>query len=174
MGSWFSSLFAGANPTLGTDIKKTGQVADFATGMGEKNLTTSSNFFNSILSGDSSKINQALAPEISAAKTSANQQNKTASEFGTRSGGTAASTAATSDKVHSDITNLIGSLTGNAASNLQSSGENLVNTGLQGINQQASLSQEQIDNWKNSIFGSAITGAVNYGESFLPVPHGGK
>lgn len=85
-----------------------------------------------ILSGNSQQITQALAPQISAAKTSAQQTNKTNAEFGTRSGGTAASAAATNDKVHSDITNLIGNLTGSAASGLTSVGQNLLGQGISG------------------------------------------
>ncbi len=166
MSGFWSSLFGGANSTLSGDINKTGQAADFATGMGEKNLTTSSNFFNSILSGDSSKQSQALAPEIGAAKTSANQETKKNAQFGSRSGGTAASSAASTDKVHSDITGMIGDLTGKAASNLQSSGSSELSTGLQGLNQQASLSQDQLENWSNSIFGKGITSGVAAGESF--------
>ena len=163
---WLSSLFSGSNGTLSSDIKKTGQAADFATGLGEKNLTTSSDFWNSILSGDSSKTSKALASQIGAAKTSAAQTNKTNAELGTRSGGTAASTAATNDKVHSDVTSMIGDLTGKAASNLQSSGSSELSTGLQGLNQQASLSQDQLENWSNSIFGKGITSGVAAGESF--------
>lgn len=104
----------------------------FATGLGESDLTASSNFMQAILSGDPTKISQVLAPQISAEKTSAQQQNKTAAEFGTRSGGTAASTAATNDKVHSDITNLVASLTGGAASSLASTGSSLLSTGISG------------------------------------------
>jgi hypothetical protein len=85
-----------------------------------------------VLSGDVGKITQALAPQIGAAKSSAQQQNKQTAEFGTRSGGTAATTAATNDKVHSDITNLIGQLTGGAASSLSSVGDSLLGKGMKG------------------------------------------
>ena len=104
----------------------------FATNLGEKDLGASSKFMTDILSGDVGKITQALAPQIGAAKSSAQQQNKQNAEFGTRSGGTAASTAATNDKVHSDITNLIGKLTGGAASSLGSQGSGLLTTGIAG------------------------------------------
>jgi hypothetical protein len=152
-------------------MSKTGASADFSTGMGEKNLTSSSKFFNDILSGDSSKQSQALAPEIGTAKTSAAQTNKTKAEFGTRSGGTAASTAATNDKVHSDITGMVGNLTGTAANSLASSGSSLISQGMQGYKQQADLSQEQLQNWQNSIFGKGMsdmaTTAENAGEGAM-------
>ena len=104
----------------------------FATNLGEKDLTASSDFMNAILSGDATKTMQALAPQVSAAKTSAQQGNKTTAEFGNRGGGTGAATAATNDKVHSDITNLIGSLTGGAASHLGSMGSNALGMGMSG------------------------------------------
>lgn len=127
-----------------------------------------------MLSGDATKTSQVLAPQISAAKTSLQQDQKTAAQNGTRSGGTAASNNAAKDKIHSDITNLTGSLTGGAASTLLSSGSSLLGTALSANGQQAQLSQDQMANWQKSILGSGITGAINYGESFLPVPHGGS
>ena len=163
--SFFSSLFGGSDPTLNADIAKTGQIADWSTGLGEKNLTASSNFFNSILSGDATKQSQVLAPEINAAKTSANQDIKTTSEMGTRSGGTAASNAATKDKIHGYIANLLGSLTGSAATILGSMGESSLNTGLSATMDQAKLAQQRMDNWSNSILGKGITTAVSAAET---------
>ena len=173
MGSFFSSLFGGQNKSLSTDMGTTNQVAGFSTGMGEKNLTAGSNFENAILSGDSSKQSQALAPEISAAKTSNSQTQKTNTEMGTRSGGTAATNAASSDKLHSDITNLIGSLTGGAASSLMSSGGSLLGTGLQATQQNEQYSQQQMANWSASILGKGITGAAQAGEAFATGGVGG-
>jgi hypothetical protein len=159
-------LFGGKDSNLNTDIGATGQLAGWATGQGEKNLTTGSNFMNSIVSGDSSKINQALAPEISAAKKSASQTTKGNTIFGTRSGGTAASNAATTDKLHSDITNLIGSLTGNAASTLMSAGSNELSQGAAAYSQNADLSAQRMKNWSDSILGRGITTGVAAAESY--------
>lgn len=163
---FFSSLFGGQNENLNTDIGATGQIAGWATGQGQSDIGNASKFWNSILSGDSSKVSQALSPEIGAAKKSAQEQTKANSIFGTRSGGTAASNAATNDKVHSDITSLIGSLTNSSASNLGSIGSSLLGTGLSAYGQNAQLSQERMANWANSILGKGITGAVQAGESF--------
>ena len=160
MSNFWSSLFGGSNSNLSNDISSTGQIAGFATGLGEKNLGESSKFWSGILSGDSSKVSQTLAPQIGQAKTSAQQETKTRSEFGNRSGGTAASNAATIDKTHSDITSLIGNLTGKAADSLSSSGSSLLSQGQSAYGQQADLSQKQMQNWQQSIFGGAITGAV--------------
>jgi hypothetical protein len=172
IGSFFSALFGGSNAGLNQGIAKTSQIGDFATSLGESDLTAGSDFSKAILSGDSSKTFQVLAPLISSAKTSASQQNKTNAIFGTRSGGTAASTNATDDKVHSDITNLIGSLTGKAADSLTSSGSSLLNQGESADVNSSELSQQRFQNWQNSILGKGISGAVQYAESFAPVPGG--
>ena len=162
--SFWGSLFGGANPTLNNTIGQTGQISNFASGLGQSNTSAGSGFFNSLLSGDSSKIAQTLAPEISAAKVSNQPTQKANSIFGNRSGGTAASNAASSDKLHSDITNLTGSLTGGAASTLLSSGQSLLGTALGGYNQQANMSELQQQNWANSIFGQGLTGGLLGGE----------
>lgn len=173
MGGFLSSLFGGQNKTLSSAIGQYGTVAGQELGTGGKDTSQASDFWSGILSGDSSKAMQLLGPTISAAKTSAQQENKKNAEFGTRSGGTAASAATTDDKVHSDITNLTGKLAGDAASNLGSMGTNLLSMGTSTLGQQVGASQQQMANWAKSILGSSITGAVNYGESFLPVAHGG-
>ena len=164
--SWLTSLFAGQNKDLNTDIGATGAIAGNATSIGTKDLTTGSNWMNAIVSGDATKTAQALAPQISAAKTSAANSNKTAAMFGTRSGGTAASTAATTDKLHADITNLIGSLTGGAASGLANLGSSLLGQGLDAYKTQADLSQLRMQNWSDSILGKGITSGVAFGESY--------
>jgi hypothetical protein len=114
----------------------------------------------SLLSGDASQITQVLAPQISAEKTAAQQTNKTNAMMGNRGGGTAASTAATNDKVHSDITNLIGGLTGSAASGLTSAGTSLLGAGISGTSAafgEANQMQQQRANQWNDIFKSAAS-----------------
>lgn len=172
IGFW-ESIFGGQNTNLNQDISASNQIGGFATNTGEGNITAGSNFMKAILSGDSSKQSQALAPEISAAKTSAANSNKTAAMFGNRSGGTAASTAATTDKLHSTITNLIGSLTGSSASNLLSSGSTLLGQGQSAYGQEANLSQIRVQNWANSILGKGVTSAVQGAESLAMGAAGG-
>lgn len=176
MGGWFSSIFAGSNPTLGTNIKKFGAAGDFATNMGESSLTAGTNFEQGILSGDATKQMQTLAPEISAGKKAAQEQNKTSAEMGTRSGGTAASTAARDDTLHGQIVNLLGSLTGGAASNLMSSGKGLLDSGTAAFETQDAASQQQMQNWSSSLFGKAITSAASAAESYGlgKIPGGGS
>ena len=162
---FFESLFGGQNTNLNQDIGATNQIASFATGMGESNLTAGSNFSKAILSGDATKQMQALAPIISAANTSNAQTQKTNAMFGNRSGGTAASNAASSDKLHGDIQNLIGNLTGSAANSLTSSGSSLLSQGASTYGENAQLSQIQVQNWQNSILGKGITNGVQAAET---------
>ena len=166
MGSFFSALFGGSSANLNQNIGKTGQVADFATSLGEGNATAGSDFMRAITSGDASKISQTLAPDISAAKTRNSETQKSNAEMGTRSGGTAATNAASSDKLHSDITNLTGSLTGKAADTLLSSGSTLLGQGEAANMDNANLGQQRFQNWMDSIAGKGITTAVSAAETY--------
>ena len=143
-----------------------GQIGGFATGVGEGNITAGSDFNRAIVSGDATKTSQALAPVISAAKVSNAQTQKSNTEMGTRSGGTAATNAASSDKTHSDITNLIGSLTGKSADNLLSSGSSLLSQGASSTSAEAGLSQERMQNWSDSILGKGLTSGAAFAESY--------
>jgi hypothetical protein len=100
--------------------------------MGEGDLTASNQFMTSILSGDPTKVTQALAPQIAGIQGRTQQEKNTVAQFGGRSGGTAATTAGLDTAAKGDVTNLVGSLTGNAASSLASTGSNLLSTGLAG------------------------------------------
>lgn len=166
MGSFFSALFGGSSQNLNQNLGKTGQIAGFDTSLGESNATAGSDFNKAIVSGDATKTSQVLAPVISAAKTSNQQSQKTATEMGTRSGGTAASNNASSDKLHSDITNLTGSLTGKAADTLLSSGSTFLGQGEAANMDNAHLGQQQYQNWMDSIAGKGITTAVSAAETY--------
>jgi hypothetical protein len=166
VGSFFSALFGGSSQNLNQNLGKTGQIAGFDTSLGESNATAGSDFNKAIVSGDATKTSQVLAPVISAAKTSNQQSQKTATEMGTRSGGTAASNNASSDKLHSDITNLTGSLTGKAADTLLSSGSTFLGQGEAANMDNANLGQQQYQNWMDSIAGKGITTAVSAAETY--------
>jgi hypothetical protein len=140
----------------------------FATGEGEGDITASDAFMRALLSGDPTKISQVLAPQISAAKTSAAQNTKTQTQFGGRTGGTAARNAATNDTLHSDITNLIGSTTAGAASSLGSEGTGLLGEGMSGeeagFGEADKMQQQRAAKW-NDLFnsvGSAAEGAATF------------
>ena len=135
----------------------------FATGEGEGDISASDKFFKDILSGDSTKTAQALAPQIGAAKTSAQQQTATDAQFGNRGGGTNASSAAANDRVHSDITGLVGETTGKAASTLGSEGSGLLSTGIGAATtgfDEASKMQKQKEAKFNDIINSSVAVAA--------------
>lgn len=168
--SFLSGLFGGSNPTLNSQIGTLGNLGNSSVTSGQQNQNTASSFFNSILSGDADKV---LAPQIAGIKGQGQQQKQTLSQFGNRGGGTNATAQMSDDTTRKGINDLIASLTGSAATNLASLGTTQVGQGLSAYGAQATDSQDQLKNWQQSILGSGITGAINYGESFLPVAHGG-
>lgn len=105
----------------------------FTEPFGEKNLTTASNFFNSILSGDMGQISKTLAPEISTITGQAEQQKKTNAEFGNRAGGTNSANQALTAGENAQINSMIDSLLSGSASALASIGLSTLQTGQQGI-----------------------------------------
>lgn len=160
---FFSSLFGGSNPTLSSAIGTTGQTAGFSTGLGEKNIGQSSKFFSDILSGNPTKQAKALAPEISAIQGQTQQQLKSMAQFHNRSGGTNAAAQTAGDTARATFNNMVAKLLGTSAANLSSTGTNLLNTGLSATGLQSDLSQQQMKNWQQSLFGGALTGAVGIG-----------
>src|ERR1700757_4231819 len=81
---------SGAEKTQAGDI---GAIGNFATSEGMADIGASDKFWRAILSGDPGQISQVLGTAISSANRQGQEAKKTASEFGTRSGGTAASMA---------------------------------------------------------------------------------
>jgi|WetSurMetagenome_2_1015567.scaffolds.fasta_scaffold172036_2 hypothetical protein len=165
MGFW-SSLFGGSNSTLSKDIQQFGSLGNFATGLGQSNLTKASDFWSSILSGNQSKISQTLAPEMNAMKQQGQQQKQQLGQFGTRSGGTASAGAGIDTSTRGNISNMVSSLLGSAASNLGSLGTSTLGQGMQALGQEANLSQQQMSNWANSLFGKGLTSGISSLESF--------
>jgi hypothetical protein len=96
--------------------------------LGEGNLTLSSEFFQNLLTNPT----KALAPEISAGQQQTQQLANENAQFAPRTGGTVASTNAAKTKSRGDIINLMGGAQTNAASNLASTGTNLLETGMSG------------------------------------------
>jgi hypothetical protein len=162
--SFMSSIWGGQNQTLNANIAKTGQIGDWSTSQGEGDVTAGTGFFKDILSGDSGKEAAVLAPEMNAAKTGTYQDVKTTAMFNPRSGGTAASTAATTDKLHGYFANLLGNLKGKAAEELTSAGGGLVGTGLSAYGSQTQMSQQRMRNWSQSILGHAMISGVQTAE----------
>lgn len=163
---FFSSLFGGANPTINQNLGTFGQIGGFGTSLGESNLGQSSKFWSSILSGNSAKQAQVLAPEISTQQKQLQQGEKAASEFHNRGGGVNSAVQAGQGEARGNIVNLLGKLQTTAAGNLQSSGSDLLSKGMEAFDEQTQLSQEQMQNWANSIFGMGLTTAAGAAEGF--------
>jgi hypothetical protein len=134
--------------------------------MGQGNITNSSNFFNSLLSGNSKDQAKVLAPQIKTMQDQGQQQLNTTSQFGNRSGGTNASNQKNMDTTRGNISSSISSLTGGAANSLMSSGQSLLGTSLDAYQQQEQMSQDQMKNWQNSILGNSISTGVGAAEAF--------
>lgn len=134
--------------------------AAFAEGLGENSLAASAKFMQDVLSGDPTRISTALAPQISGIQQRTQQQKNEMSQFGTRSGGTAAAAAGLDSTARGDVTNLVGGLTNSAASGLASLGGNLFNTGVSARGtafQEAKTMQDQVGAMWNDIFSSAAS-----------------
>lgn len=157
--SWLSDLFHGdKTATKASDsLLNTGSQA---TGQGFADTGDASNFFHSILNGDTSKV---LAPQISSIQKQGQQKLQTLSQFGNRSGGTNAEAATTGDTTRSSINDMVSSLLGTSASGLASLGSNLLNTGTNATGQGAQISlqnKSMIDQLLNSVgsgAGAALT-----------------
>lgn len=107
-----------------------GNIGNFATSTGEADISTASDFWRSILSGDQSQLSRVLGPEFSNISKRGEQEAKTLSEFGTRSGGTLAQQEQIGEGERTEATNLEGGVLKSAATELGSMGSGLLSTGL--------------------------------------------
>jgi len=140
-------------------------VAGFATSQGEGDILSADNFWKSILSGDPNKIAKVLGPQTSAINKQAQQQKKTAAEFGTRSGGTAAAENMAGDETRRLYEQMVSGLTGEAAGALGASGSSLLSASIsahEGAFTEANVIQQQHAAQLDDIFKSitSIAGAV--------------
>ena len=156
MGFW-SSLFGGSNSTLSSNIKNFGGIGSFATNLGESDINKASNFWSSILSGNQSKISQTLAPEVNSMQQQGQQKKQQLAQFGTRSGGTASAASGIDAQTRGNISNMVASLLGSSASNLGSLGSSTLGQGMSALSTQSDLSQQQMENWSNSLLGLGLT-----------------
>ena len=105
-------------------------LGNFTGGEGEGDILASDNFWKSILSGDPGQISKVLGPEFSAINKRGQEQKKTSSEFGTRSGGTNAFMQTADDTTRSSVDALTSDLTSKAATTLGATGANLLGTSV--------------------------------------------
>lgn len=173
MGDWLSGLFGGTSKGLDTAQSTAAGLAGYGVNKGEQNENAAGDYYGGILSGDPAKIAQSLAPAISANQQQAQQQKQTMGQFGSRSGGNTAAANNIDTATRANTTNLIGGALNNAAAGEAGLGENQVNNATSNNQIAGNFSQMQLQNIINSLFGKTISGAASYGESFLPVAHGG-
>jgi len=163
---FFGSLFGGENKTLDQNIPGFQQSAGFSTGVGQNDVTAASKWYNDILSGDPTKMAEAVAPETSAIQGQAQQAKNQTAQFAPRSGGTAAAIAELDANTRAQIIKLLGGLQSGSASALGSLGTTEQGIGLESRKAADDASQQQMDNWQNSILGKGITSAASSAEAF--------
>jgi hypothetical protein len=123
-----SSLFSGSGSS-GTDrtfqLNSWGELENLIGGSvasGGQASNAGSNFLQSILSGDPTKIAASLGGDIGTLTNQGQQQKATNSEFSNRSGGTNATNQSIDTNTRGSIDSLISSLTSGAANSLLSFG----------------------------------------------------
>lgn len=162
---FFSGLFGGSNSTLNKNIPAFESSAGFSTGVGEGDVTAASKWYNDILSGDPTKMAEAIAPETSAIQGQTQQQKNQTAQFSPRSGGTAAAIAGLDANSRAQIIKLLGGLQGGAASGDASLGTTEQGIALNNRTAGDAASQQQLKNWQDSILGKGITSGVASAES---------
>lgn len=173
MGDFLKGIFGGSSPGLTTATNNLGSIAGYTGNAGQTGTNAALGYDTGLLSGDPSKIAAVEAPEIKEAQGQAQQNKNTVSQFGNRGGGMNSVMAGLDDATRAKLISLTGQLRQGAAQNAGQIGT--ANTGLatQSNMGAGQLAQQQLQDFMNSIIGKSIGGAVNYGESFLPIPHGG-
>jgi hypothetical protein len=160
LGGLVGGIFdlASGDPTQG-EQKKFGALGDYQTGVGEGLTTAGAGFNEDILSGDPTKISQALAPEISAGQGQVEQQRLQDANFGTRSGGTAASTEAATAANRGNIINLVGGLQKSTAESSLSHGGSLMDSASSNIGNEAQLAEQRRQQQVGDVNGIASSAA---------------
>jgi hypothetical protein len=164
--SFWSSLFGGSSPTLTSAIGQAGKTSAFTSNLGQNLTGQAGNYYSSLLSGDPKATAKLLAPQIGTLTKQGQQAKKTMAEFSDRSGGMASKGQTVDDTTRASISDMINTLTGNAAGAAATMGGNLIDTGLKSLGMQVDMSQQQMQNWEQSILGKGITSGIAAGESY--------
>lgn len=144
-------------------------LGDYSTGVGEGLTTAGSQEELGILSGDPTKIAQVEAPEITAQNKQIEQQRLQNANFGSRSGGTTASTAAAEAGGRANIIDLTGNLINNTAGAAVGQGTGLISQGSTDIGNEAQLAEERRKQVTGDIGGIA-EGAGQIATGFIGDP----
>jgi hypothetical protein len=129
MPKFFLGIGGGPSGDEKAMFKLLSSLGSFGTSKGMGAVSTGSKFFEDILSGDPTKMAAAIAPETKVIQERAEQRKKQAAEFGTRSGGTAATQANIDTDKIAAIQDLVNKLRPGAAQNLENVGLNLLSEG---------------------------------------------
>jgi hypothetical protein len=159
----FFGIGQGPSPQEQQQYGELGSLANFATSEGESDVMSSDKFLQAILSGDPGQISKVLGPEESSINRQAQQAKKTASEFGTRSGGTTSAMNLLDSSTRGSIDDLIAKFTGTAASALGASGSSLLASGVtahEGAFSEANTIQQQHAAQMNDLFKSIASVAA--------------
>lgn len=136
--------------------------SQFSTGLGQKDSTLSSTFFQNLLTDPT----KALAPEISAGQNRVHQQAKTNADFGNRAGGTNASTQKASADNRTNLINATVGVQTSAADKLASTGSNLLSTGQQGaeaaFGEAQTMQQQRASMWNDIIKSSLAVASAPF------------
>lgn len=156
MGGLVGGLFDlfGGNPAE-KEQQQFGNLANYETGVGEPLTTAGAGFEEAILSGDPSRISQALAPEISAGQKQVEQQALQNANFGNRAGGTNASTQAAEAGERGNIINLIGGLQSGTAGAAVGQGSGLLGQASSNVGSEAQLAEQRRQQQLSDVSGIA-------------------
>jgi hypothetical protein len=157
-----ADLFEG-DPTSGQQ-KQLGSLGTFDTNVGEGLTTAGSTLEREILSGNPTELATALAPEIGTGQSQVEQQALQNAEFGTRSGGSTASTNAAESQNRANIINLEGGLQSSTAAAAVGQGSNLLNQASNDVSKQADLATQNRQRTISDI------GNVAQGEASIAAP----
>lgn len=122
-----------------TSFGSLSDTAHFGTKSGEGGITAAQDYFQSLLSGDPTKIAGAIGPQASIIKGQAQQQKQQLAEFGTRSGGTAGAASMIDANTQGAIQNLINTLIPQAATQAGNLGLSTLSTGANSAAELGSL-----------------------------------
>lgn len=184
MGGLVSGLFGlfGGDPTK-KEENQLGALGGYDTGMGEGLTTAGAGYDEALISGDPTRMAQALAPEITTGQNMLQQQTSENAQFAPRSGGTAASSAAAQAGERGNIIDLMGNLQKGAAGEALTAGPGLLGQATSNINDEAQLARAQntakqadigaIAQGAAQIAAAPFTGGSSLGMGSMSAPGGG-
>lgn len=170
MGSFLSGIFTGSNPTLDGTIGNANDVMGFGTSVGKGDIGAASDWYKTLLGGNSAAEAKLLAPQIKTIQDQAQQKINTEQQFGDRSGGTNAGNQMTLDNARGSVDDMISKLTSGAADSLGHLGTSTLGLGLDANQLAEREAQQRLENQRNSIFGKGI---ADFAQTGLDAAEGG-